>query len=324
MSSRKAAGTPQFGRAWKLIINTVPDESGTQQQLIALSNTWQPEALHITFETFQSVTSALWYADITIYNLNKASLNLVITQGMTLSLEAGYMNQPYGTIFDGTIFQPIWDRENVTDFKLTLRCVVGFINNRYNFTAQPFAAGLNQRQLIARMATGATTPLQLHTNPGADQVLSTTRLSKGGVLFGDPVKLMQQATMYTGLNQWQTEAQANIIALRQSTQVPTLQISVGNGLLGTPQQTQYGVDCRILMDARATPATQFYLDQSALTVRQLPRTLDGSSYPTILSQSGTYAILAVRHIGDSRGNTWESQITGSLYSDELLEALQSW
>lgn len=324
-----ATGTPtsslaQFGRAWKLTVNTVPDETGIQQQITAFSSAWIPEALHITFETFQSVNSALWYADISIYNLNNATLNTIITQGMTVSLEAGYMNKPYGVIFEGTVFQPLWERENVTDFKLTLHCVVGFINNGNNFAAQSFAKGLTQRQLVARMAAGASTPVPLVTNPDADTALSKTTLSRGGIIFGNPDKYFEQASKYSDLNTWQSNAQASIISLSKSANLPTFTFGVGSGLLGTPQQTQFGVDCRVLLDPRITPATQIYLDQSALTVRQLPLGLAGNTYPTILSQSGYYAVLAVRHMGDSRGNTWETQITGSLYSDELLEALQSW
>lgn len=319
-----ASSIAQFGRAWKLVINTVPDETGTQTQVTAFSNSWVPEALHITFEVFQSVNSALWYADISIYNLNSATLNTVITQGMTVNLEAGYQTQPYGIIFDGTIFQPTWERENITDFKLTLHCIVGFIDNNYNFAAQSFAKGLSQRQIVARMAANARTPIPLLTNPAADTALSQNTLSRGGVLFGTPNKYFEQASKYNGLNTWQSNAQANILSLRQAQNVPTVSFGVGNGLLGTPQQTQFGVDCRVLMDARITPATQVYLDQSQIAIRQLPLTVNGTTYPTILSQSGKYAVLAVRHIGDSRGNTWETQITGSLYSDELLEALQSW
>lgn len=319
-----ATGARQFGRSWKLTINTVPSETGIQQKITALSNSWSPEPLHITFETFQSVNSALWYADISIYNLDSSTLNAVITQGMTVVLEAGYMNQPYGVIFEGTIFQPLWERENVTDFKLTLHCIVGFITNGNNFSAQSFAKGLTQRQLVARMATGASTPIPLVINAEADSELSQTTQSRGGIIFGQPDTYFEQATKYSGLNTWQSNAQASIIALRQSKTAPTVKFGVGNGLLGTPQQTQFGVDCRVLLDPRITPATQIYLDQTSLTVRQLPLSANGTTYPSILSQSGYYAVLAVRHIGDSRGNTWETQVTGSLYSDELLEALKAW
>lgn len=316
-----AGANQQFGRAWKLTINTVPDDTGQQTQITAMSNTFQPEGLHITFETFQSVNSALWYADISIYNLNAATLNIAITQGMTISLEAGYMNQPYGVIFDGTIFQPLWERENITDFKLTLHCIVGFINNGNNFAAQSFAAGLTQRQLVARMASTAFRPVPLVTNQAADTVLNKVTLSKGGIIFGQPDKYFAQASRYNGLSTWQSNAQANILQLRQSSTAPTFTFGAGNGLLGTPQQTQFGVDCRVLLDARITPGAQVYLDQSSVSIRQQPLSITGSTYPTILSNSGTYAVLAIRHIGDSRGNVWESQITGSLYQGELLEAL---
>ena len=321
-------GPMQFGRAWNLVINTIPDETGVAQQVTAFYNTpslpgWQPEGLHITFEVFQGVSQALWNAEIVIYNLDAPTTNLVITQGMTVQLSAGYVNQPYGVIFEGTVFQPLWERENIVDFKLTLRCIVGFIADGNNFSTTPFAAGLTQRQLVARMAANAMNPVALTTNPAADTALSQNTLSKGGVIFGQVSKYLDQASKYNGSNSWYDAAAANIQKLISSDTAPTFTFGYGNGLLGTPQQTQLGVDCRVLLDPRITPAAQVVLNQTGLTIRQLQLDL-GTTYPTVLDQSGTYAVAAVRHIGDSRGNTWETQITGLLYRGALLAAVQAY
>lgn len=337
MSTITTPNIAQFGRAWKLTINTVPDESGVQQQVTVMSNSFSPEPLHITFEVFQSTQvgdGGLWYADITVYNLDGPTTELEITQGMTVSLEAGYMYQPYGTIFQGEIFQPMWEREQVTDFVLKLHCVVGFLDTTNNFSAMSFASGVSQRDIIARMAAGASgqdypapvnTPMGLQTNAGADSALHQTKLSRGGVLFGTAQKYMAQAAKYNNLNTWRDNIQQNIADLLQEQKnVPTVVIGAGNGLLGTPQQTQFGMSCRTLLDPRIIPAGQVFLDQSKLNVRQMPQSLNGSQYPSILSQSGKYGILSVRHVGDSRGNTWESQLTCSLYSNDLLTALQPW
>ena len=58
---------PLWGQAWELSIQI----AGSPDLIVISYKTWNPEALRITFDVMQaSVSGPLWYADISIYNLN--------------------------------------------------------------------------------------------------------------------------------------------------------------------------------------------------------------------------------------------------------------
>src|SRR5208337_4492188 len=129
----------RFGRVWKVTIqgaDGVTIEFGTTQPP---GNIFSPEPLQMTFETYQTIQQAFWYCDIVIYNLNSPTEQEILLQGMTVTLDAGYQGQPYGTIFQGTLLQPLWEREDGIDDKLTLHCVCGLIEAGNNFVGQTIA-----------------------------------------------------------------------------------------------------------------------------------------------------------------------------------------
>lgn len=318
---------PQFGRKWNCTITAVPDLNGFSDTLTFGSNDWDTEGLKVEFEIRTGVRQALWFADIAIYNLNSSAANLTITQGMSVTLDAGYMNQPYGTIFDGTIYQPTWERIDVINYKLTLHCIVSIGVSTGNFAIGNNAAGIKQRDAVARMAAKALVPINiLPQDDVTTTALNATTLSRGTVWFGDPVKYFEQATKYDNLNTWATTQGQQILSLEANpNQAPTVTVGTGLGLIGTPQQTQYGVDLRLLLNPNVLPFTKIQLDQS-VTIRQLQQTpnVDGSNFATSLDQSGTYIVGGVSFVGDTRGNAWYVDVTGFQIRNNLLELLGSW
>ena len=309
-----ASTITNFGKAWKLSILTIPDSSGNQQVVTALSNTWTPEPLEIEFETYQTIENAYWFADISIYNFDNPTVQIVLKQGMTVKLEAGYQNKiGYGTIFEGTLFQPTWERVNGIDSKLTLHCIVGLLENTNNFVAFNTAAGLTQRDIVARMAAAPNIAYPLDVS---NVVLpDTVQTSRGNVYFGQPLPYLQQIATQNTSNLWITNLAANIRALVDATVVPTLQVGPTTGLLSTPQQTQDGVEIRINLDSRAILRGQVALAPN-VNVKQLQRVQ--GNYPTILDAQGKYAIAGVRHVGNSRGNLWDTYITGITFIGSRL------
>lgn len=318
---------PQFGRKWKCTIIGTPSENGVSENVSFGSSDWDTEGLKVEFEVRQVALQALWFADIAIYNLNATTSNTVILQGMTVILDAGYMNQPYGTIFEGTIYQPTWERIDVINYKLTLHCIVNVTSDVGNFVIENNQAGIKQRDAVARMAARALTPINLLAQDDiTTQLLNATTLSRGTVWFGEPSKYFDQATRTNKLNTW-ADAQGTAMRSLQANpnQAPTVTIGAGLGLVGTPQQTQYGVDCRVLLNPNILPQTKIFLDQS-VTIRQLQQTpmVDGNSFATSLDQSGTYIVAGVTFIGDTRGNAWYADICGFQLRNNLLELLGSY
>jgi hypothetical protein len=310
-----------FGIRWRLTVSTFPDATGNAQQIVAYSDDFSFEGLHIEFDVYKTTQSSFWYADICIYNLNDPTTQLVLKQGMQVKLEAGFQNfqggsnGPYGVIFEGALFQPIWERLDVVNYRLTLHCIVGVIEETNNFVSLSVANGLTQREIVARMAANAMNPLQANVSIPEEKL---TRSSRGEVIFGQPSLYMEQIAKETDTNFWISNQAINIRNLLQSTVAPTISYGPATGLVGTPVQTQDGVDLTVLLDPRAELATQIQLTPDTV-ITQLPRLQN--TYPTILDSSGLYVIGGVRHRGASRGNIWFTDITGYLYVGSRLALL---
>src|ERR1035438_10547257 len=94
--------------------------------------------LRCTFKIEKSF-KAINFGEVTIYNLSANTQADIIQYGMRVVIEAGYENGNYGVIFDGDVYQPIWNREDIVDNTLTLCCFDGnsvLINNMISATVE--------------------------------------------------------------------------------------------------------------------------------------------------------------------------------------------
>ncbi len=167
---------PLFGRRYDLTVTTQAGDS-----IVVSSDSWDPEALRITFDIQLTGYQAMWTAFISVYNASPALIQTVINQGASVVLNAGYqVGSNYGTIFSGKVLRSMFEKENVTDYKLTMQCVTGMpelINELLSFATGPFQT---QSQLIAAMAAKASTPY----NVNIATPLKTGQLPRPVVFFG--------------------------------------------------------------------------------------------------------------------------------------------
>jgi hypothetical protein len=310
-----------FGWAWDLEITTQPDASGTSQVLRVSSSAWDPETLRIVFDIDMPGYKSLWFAKIEIYNLNSPTAQLVLTQGATIKLSAGYQTQPYGLIWQGKIYQTFITLEDVTDNKLTILSYTGLAETIANFASFPGTPGSTQGDLVAKMAASAFTPITLGSV--STEALSQTKYPRARGFFGDPNEFIDEVAAGNGMVSFFGFNGLNLGTIDGEATVETLTYTPTTGILGTPQVTQDGIQLRVLLDARLkvqVPAQQVKIDNTVL--QQLPRY--PGDYPTVLDKNGTYFVCRVNHFGDSRssGGGWYSQIIGatSIGSKLQLEA----
>src|SRR5208283_5748488 len=151
-TGQPASGAGLYGRKYSLQV-LKPLGSGQTSVFTVSDSSFEPEALRITFDVRTPLfQNAYWYADIDIYNLSpETSIALMndaysVKPGMTVLLQAGYQNGNYGVIWQGPILQPTWTRENVTDYRLTLHCVLGLLQAINGQTLNAVYSGFNQTQ----------------------------------------------------------------------------------------------------------------------------------------------------------------------------------
>ena len=328
--------TSLFGRSYRLTVQAQTSPGAPLENIVVSDSAWEPEALRFTFDIEKVALRTFWNSVIRIYNCDgpipygpsqgKILSNLIISEGATVTVEAGYLNGSSGVIWQGEIFQPIFTRENVVDFVLTLRCIQGRIlgtNNFINNTGTPLQTARAQAEFIAKNAI-----VPIPYTPQSIDALDNTSLTKDPypvTVFGDPYDAMYGVAQESGLLCWLSQNGLSMASLTDNigpvvasyapafspgSTPQTAPSGVSLTLIGTPKQTLLGADWTVLMDPRmdvTVPLSQVQVDLAALELAPL---VIGSLPPRPLPQTGTYVVVGVRHTGDTRGNEWLTHVTG--------------
>jgi len=325
---------PLWGQAWELVV-TSTTATGNSQQTTITSNAWEPDALRMTFDVLQAMNSSpFWFADINIYNLNDQTAQNILLNATWATLKAGFQTGPnlYSIIWDGPVFQTLFTRENVVDQKTTLHCVANpFVMDAIaSFATGPFTS---QAQLTAKMAAQIGLPplTQAQGTVGtvAAQRMAAVQYPRGNTVFGKVPRFLKQIADSNFLQQFQDGQQAYISEIDTGNRTPDLIYSppfppgyttaqlglspnVTESIIGTPAQIQQGVVFTVLLDPRLKVQLPPLLVQLQRTqINQLSRTPSvNSDLPTALTSDLTFFVGQIRHTGDTRGNDWQTEVTG--------------
>jgi hypothetical protein len=343
-----------FGRSWQIQIATQDGGTFTISSRVADGET----PLRVTFDIDTYALLAYWTAEITIYNLgnttakailgdsgmpNTATLwkfNQPIIAGDTVSVSAGYQfaqagpfNPASNNLFVGRVFQPIWTRENVVDWKLTLRCVNQLIADAFNDVNLTIPEGRTAQQAINAVCGAANITVD-QTQDTADKLAQVSD-PRAQTFFGKPTEVLSGLLTPNGVSAWLSQdavdapPNLHIRMFDPNNPPPTPDYAYGppnipgqyapagtttgnvkQTLIGTPEQTQDGVQFKVLMDSGIHVGDMVQLAPGALIVPF--RFQYNSTYPAVTSQSGQYVVQGVRHYGDSRGRAedWYTEVTG--------------
>jgi len=316
---------PLFGRAWKIQVLTPADQGGNQTLLTVSSSDTETQALRVTFDIEQTYRE-LWYAEVRIYNPNLQTIQ-TISEGAQVSIAAGYHAEgDPAEIFRGVVFQAIFSKEDANTVVLTLICFVGIdelTNSVVSVTVGPRAT---QREIVLAMAQnclkadGSTASIPVaYLAPDSD--FKAQPLPRSSTIFGTPNELFgniaqnNDMAFFFGSNGLHVgkidgaQAPAPDIIYAPPLQAgQTADSGVDYRLIGSPQQTQLGVNFRVLLDSRLQfkiPGMQLQLKNAV--IEQAP--FQFGQNQSVLTQDGVYFLVGVRFVGDTRGNTWEAQVT---------------
>jgi hypothetical protein len=344
---------PFFGRSWSLTIT--PNQglsAGTS--IVISSSSFEPEALRVTFNVQQMAFSAFWQAEIIVWNANgpisdgpSEGINLyqaVIQEGDIVTLAAGYQfDGAPNIIWTGPIFYTIQDRQDVVDQRLIIHCLLSRALTTQNFinaTLPALSTQFTQAQFIAANSTVAinvdSSSLQSNIDSASPQ-RGAKNLPRGKSFFGNPHHPLRAIADQNGLLSWFDSKTWNTASLAQptgeviATYAPLTLLGgppvVSNGiklsLIGQPQQTQFGVNFRVLLDNSVqinTPLPKVGLQLQY--VRQAP-----ISYPLPEGQlaprplQSVYIVVGVGFTGDTRGNPWYTDITAVTLATDVIQLL---
>lgn len=272
---------------------------------------------HIKFSVLNADVETPNNCTIRVYNLSKQTLRTLASDGeySTVILNAGYENGNYGIIFRGTIKQYRVGRENATDSYLDIFAADGDIGYNQGIVNTSLAAGATNIQQVT--AAGAAFP-ELGVDYGS---LSITKQNvpsiRGVVLMG--MARARLRNIVTHMDAGWSIQDGKIVVTDNSgyRDGEAVEINVGTGLIGTPEQTDGGIKVKCLLNSKIRIGGRVQLNNEEL-VQILQADKDaapiaynqwaGFQFVAGLSPDGMYRAFAVEHEGDTRGTSWYTNL----------------
>lgn len=317
-----------WNRKWKILITDKNDKEALNMN-----------DLHCTFEVHKRPSQGGSYAVINIYNLSNETEQKLIQEADRVILEAGYqgtisanpnegilnnlLNSPgdevayYGKIFDGKVIYPSRHKENNTDYVLTLACIDGDQPLMFNYIAKSVNRGLNQRRIVETACQDGKIPIPVTQ---ISDTLSEQELPRGKVFFGRPSDYIEDVCRGNNATFFMEDGAINVYKLTDVAADEALVISPETGLIGTPTQTTDGLKFTVLLNPSIHIRTRIKIKNSEVVEQtQLP-----GQAQRPLDDDWIYQCIELTHRGDTRGNTWYTDIIGvSRYGKNSLAAMLS-
>jgi hypothetical protein len=306
--------SPYYRRKYKL---TIYDSSG--KDLILSDSDFGEEALEFTFRTQKTVMQGggLFFCDIVAYNCNADTEAFIIEYGNRVTLEAGYIEGNYGTIFDGRVFHAIRQRENVVDYKLMIRVVDGISVITQNIVSGTIASGSNQQAQLNTIAQKAKNQFQYGY---ISDNLKDQTLPRGKVYFGDARKYLRQISQDSNAQFCCGDGKIHIGKFSDNSSDDFFEYDQYTGIIGTPQAVDSSVNFRVLLNPYIQAKANFQRVKLVDTwINQ--NLLQYGKYPTVIT-NGFYNIYGVSHVGNSRGGDWYTDIQADAANAKIASLKQ--
>jgi hypothetical protein len=291
--------TEQYLRTFSLIVSN------------AAGNGLDLSALRVKFSVKRTSLETPNAADIRIYNLSHETAIKVRSEYKTVTLQAGYVGNT-GVIFKGNIKQVILGRESATDNFVDIIAGDGALGYNYAIVNQSLSAaagGVSQNDQIKAIGPSmAALGVSIGVNSG---VASIPKLPRGKTIHGSAKNQLRRIAQ---TNQCDWSIQNNqVIMIPKNSYLPgtAVLITAATGMIGTPNQTNEGVNVRCFINPKIQIAGRVQLDNATiarvridLTVR--PNSTTNTAAP--LASNGTYVAIAIEQTGDTRGVEWYSTL----------------
>ncbi len=96
------------------------------------------------------------------------------------------------------------------------------------------------------------------------------------------------------------------------------------GLVGQPQQTNEGVNCKCLLNPFIKVAGRIKINNASIQALKIDLSTPNSpaNIPAPLTWDGVYYVLVAEHVGDTRGTEWYTNIV-TLNTDVTVNPLNA-
>lgn len=267
---------------------------------------------HIKFSVKRSCGMSPNMADIRVYNVAPDTISRIGPgqEFYNVVLQAGYQGN-YGVIFTGNIKQIIAGRESATDTFIDLVCGDGDL--AYNFSVVNTTIGGNGVGATqAQQLTAAATPMAANgVTPGFMGTTPSAQLPRGKVMFGSSKDYMRQIADTT--NQVWSIQDSKLTFIPVTSYLPgeVVVLNSKNGMIGTPQQTNVGINVKCLLNPSIKVGGRYQLNNASVALFKidLANPNSAANIPAPIGQDGIYFVTILEYAGDNRGTDWYCNIT---------------
>ena len=251
-----------FGRRCRI---TVSDASGNAS---VVSN------LRCTFSIITTMVMEPNMSQIVIYNLSAETENAITMNATRVTVEAGYEGSQFGLIFDGDILQTIRDKPDQATYELTIIALDGDKTVNFDVANYSVLRGQTSRTLVDHIVNNAQYPIALGSI--SQSLDNSSTLTRGKVFFGKSSDYLRQIAQSNNSQYYTKNGEINIVNMSELPDGTIFDLSVASGLLGTPQQTDYGVSGQCLLNPAIKINTLIHIDNSLVRAKQISLTSSNS------------------------------------------------
>ena len=247
-------------------------------------------ALRCTFSVEKNMDEEPNYSIIKIYNLATETLNAIVSKGDGVIIEAGYENGAFGLIFNAEIIQWIKGKDDSTDTYLKLVCQDSDHLLTSAFVAKTLAAGATHQDVVDLCAAGyGVGTMDIENSP----------LPRAKTLFGLTRYYLHRVAVSNDAHFYVDDGEINIVSASYAAgEGPDLRPDTG--LIGTPEQTEYGISGQCLLDPRLKLNQMIHVSSEYVVEEEASKGTEITALPT----DGNYRITKLTYEGDTRGDTW--------------------
>jgi hypothetical protein len=275
-----------YGRRVRVVVS---DDNGAGAEI---------SDLRIMFQCVKSyLPSELQYSVIQVYNLNRETESFIIRAGSRVTVEAGYIGDNFGLIFDGDIVQAMGWVEEGTDFVLKIVAVDGdrFLTEGFINTVIP--RGMTQRQAAEAVAGRAVKAARMGT---VTDGLTPKILPRGKAYFGMAKDYLAQIARASDAAMYMDGGEVKLIKVSDPPEDRIYKLTPASGLLGLPQQTNIGIRGKALLIPQIRCGRSIQIENQYIAERQAAI----GSLLSELDKQGVYRVAKATYNGDTRGVNW--------------------
>lgn len=289
-----------YGRRYRVIVDLGNGEA------FDVSN------LRCEFEINKSLYLKMQTSKLTIWNLSPENENKLISSGQRIIIEAGYNGEFYGKIFEGNIVQPLRYKDNGVDYKLTL---ISMDSDRYVSSAIigiSEVAKQSRRSVVDDIVTKASIPSQL-----GNVIESSFTYPRGKIMFGKASDYLEQIAKSESAKYYNEDGKVNIVNAGTIEEGYIFDLSPSTGLINSPVQNEYGINCECLLNPMIRLNSLFHLDNSRVKGMEYQYGTPIRSLDT----EGIYRVIEITYVGDTRGDDWKCKINAITQAGMVPEML---